>query len=76
LQNDEFDERDENCRKAPVSAPRRAWFRIRTARRRTVRRIFRVAALDEKLREFMADSTERLNDVRRHNQSKLGHKRR
>lgn len=34
------------------------------------------AALDEKLREFMADSTERLNDVRRHNEHKLGHKRR
>ena len=34
------------------------------------------AALDEKLREFMADSTERLGDVRRHNETKLGLKRR
>lgn len=34
------------------------------------------AALDEKLREFLADATERLSDVRRHNESKLGMRRR
>jgi len=34
------------------------------------------AALDEKMREFMADSTEILSDVRRHNESKLGLRRR
>jgi len=34
------------------------------------------AALDEKMREFMADATERLSDVRRHNESKLGLRRR
>lgn len=34
------------------------------------------AALDEKMREFMADSTERLSDVRRHNEAKLGMRRR
>ena len=34
------------------------------------------AALDEKLREFLADATECLNDVKRHNDAKLGMKRR
>lgn len=34
------------------------------------------AALDEKLREFMADATERLGDVKRHNETKLGMRRR
>jgi S1 RNA binding domain protein len=34
------------------------------------------AALDEKVREFLADATERLSDVRRHNETKLGMRRR
>ncbi len=34
------------------------------------------AALDEKLREFLADATERLGDVKRHNEAKLGMRRR
>ncbi|RYX84741.1 S1 RNA-binding domain-containing protein [bacterium] len=34
------------------------------------------AALDEKVREFLADATERLGDVRRHNETKLGMRRR
>lgn len=33
-------------------------------------------ALEEKLREFMADATDRLTDVRRHNDHKLGLRRR
>ncbi len=48
-------------RQEPVFAPRPAGGR---------------AALDEKMREFMADSTEILSDVRRHNESKLGLRRR
>lgn len=34
------------------------------------------AAFDEKMREFMADSTDRLGDIRRHQDVKLGHHRR
>lgn len=35
------------------------------------------AAFDEKMREFLADSTERLGDIRRHQDTKLGlHRRR
>jgi len=46
-----------SIRQEPVFSPRPAGSR---------------AALDEKMREFMADSTEILSDVRRHNESKLG----
>ncbi len=34
------------------------------------------AAFDEKMREFMVDSTERLGDIRRHHDTKLGNHRR
>lgn len=34
------------------------------------------AALDDKVREFLADATERLGDVKRHNEAKLGLRRR